>query len=286
MNEGTIDKMLLTIERGLPFIYSNYGMAGASTPITPAGALALLNAELLAGLTFSQLVKPGAPIILGSLPAFFDMRGMGSFYDTHSYVVNLACAEMMAHYRLPHCGASGSGMGWGAGLIAGGHQWMNHLSSVMGNVGLAPFAGDNFDSKVFLPALAVYANEVIAQARRLARGFALDDEHLALAEIAEKGPGGDYLTASLTLKNFRSAYFTSDIWPNLSLEEWQAQNRPDPSALLRRHARDLLSSLKAPPDHASLMDRGEAFIAILEKNRAWRPAPDHPQKPTQARSYQ
>jgi trimethylamine:corrinoid methyltransferase-like protein len=124
INEGTADKMLLAIERGLPFLYSNYGMAGASTPITPAGALTLLNAELLAGLVLSQLVKEGTPLILGSLPAYFDMKGMGSFYDVQSYLVDLACAEMMAHYGLPHCGTSGSGMGWGADLIAAGHQEM------------------------------------------------------------------------------------------------------------------------------------------------------------------
>jgi len=75
INRGTVDKMLVTIERGLPFIYSNYGMAGASTPITPTGALILLNAELLAGLTLSQLIKERTPVILGSLPGFLDMRG-------------------------------------------------------------------------------------------------------------------------------------------------------------------------------------------------------------------
>ncbi len=263
MNEGTTDKILQTIELGLPFMYSNYGMVGATTPITPAGTLALLNAELLAGLTWSQLVKPGAPIILGSLPAFFDMRGMGSFYDTHSYLINLACAEMMAHYRLPHCGTSGSGMGWGADLIAGGHQWMNHLTSVMGKVGLAPFVGDNFDSKAFSPALVVYANEIIAQARRLAQGFSLDDEELALDEIAEIGPGENFLTSSLTLKHFRSAYYSSDIWPNLSLEAWQVKNRPQPTALLRDYTREILAKLQPPADHADLLARGEAFITSI-----------------------
>ncbi len=263
MNEGTTDKMFQTIELGLPFMYSNYGMAGATTPITPAGTLALLNAELLAGLTWSQLLKPGAPVILGSLPAFFDMRGMGSFYDTHSYLINLACAEMMAHYRLPHCGTSGSGMGWGADLIAGGHQWMNHLSSVMGKVGLAPFVGDNFDSKAFSPTLVVYANEVIAQARRLAQGFSLDDEELALDEIAEIGPGENFLTSSLTLKHFRNAYYSSDIWPNLSLEAWQAKSRPQPAALLRTYTQTLLAKLQPPADHADLLARGEAFIETV-----------------------
>jgi trimethylamine--corrinoid protein Co-methyltransferase len=263
INRGTVDKMLLTIERGLPFMYSNYGMAGATTPITPAGTLALLNAELLAGLVLSQLIKAGAPIILGCLPAFFDMKGMGSFYDPHSYIVNLACAELMAYYGLPHCGTSGSGMGWGADLIASGHQWANHLSSCFGKVGLAPFVGDNLGSKAFAPAVVVYADGVIAQARRFARGFTLDDDTLALDEVAEVGPGGSFLTSKLTLKRFREAYYRSTVWPNLTLEEWEEKGRPRAGDALRRYTRELLAGLGAPEDHADLMARGESFIRKL-----------------------
>jgi trimethylamine--corrinoid protein Co-methyltransferase len=36
LNEDTADKIFSTIERGLPFIYNNYGMSGATSPITPA----------------------------------------------------------------------------------------------------------------------------------------------------------------------------------------------------------------------------------------------------------
>ena len=263
MNRGTTDKILTTVERGLPFIYSNYGMAGATTPITPAGTFALLNAELLAGLVFSQLLKEGTPVILGCLPAFFDMRGMGSFYDPQSYVVNLACAEMMAYYRLPHCGTSGSGTGWGADLIAGGHQWVNHLTGCMGKVGLSPFVGDTLASKAFSPAVIVYANEVIAQARRFAQGFPLDDASLAVDEIAETGPGGSFLTSALTLKHFRQAYYRSDVWPNLTLEEWLDRGSPLADDALRHYTRRLLDEANPPEDHAELTARGEGFIRAL-----------------------
>jgi trimethylamine--corrinoid protein Co-methyltransferase len=265
INEGTVDKMLTAIERGLPFIYSNYGMAGASTPITPAGTLAILNAELLAGLTLSQLVKEGAPIILGILPAFFDMKGMGSFYDVKSYVVNLACADMMAFYRLPHCGTSGSGMGWGADLIAGGHQWLNHLISCIGQVGLVPFVGDNLGSKAFSPAVIVYANEIIEQARLFAEGVVLDDEALALDEIVQMGPGGSFLTSDLTLRFFRQAYYSSRIFPNLTLEQWQAWGSPQAADLVRRHTRQLLDGLRAPEDHVDLLARGQSFIDTVAR---------------------
>lgn len=260
INEGTVDKMWLSAERGIPFIYSNYGMAGATTPITPGGTLALLNAELLAGLTLSQLIRENTPIILGSLPANFDMKGIGSFYGPKSYLISLACAEMMAHYDLPHCGTSGSGLGWGVDIIAAGHQWMNHLLSCMGKVGLAPFVGDTLGSLAYSPATAVYANEVIQQARLFAQGFALDDNSVRLDELSKAGPGGDFLTSQQTLKLFRRAHFRSDILPNMVLEDWQAQGSPRASEVLGRHTSQLLAEVPPPEDHAELMDRGEAFI--------------------------
>jgi len=260
INRGTIDKMLATIERGLPLIYSNYGMAGATTPITPAGILAMLNAELLAGLVLSQLIKEGSPIILGMLPAYFDMRGMANFYDPITYLMNLACAEMMASYGLPHSGTSGSGMGWGADLIAGGHQWANHLLSCLGKVGLAPFVGDTLGSTTASPAIIVYANEVIAQARRFAAGFAIDQTSTALDDITETGPAGNFLMAPSTLGLFRTAYFQSEIFPNLTVDAWTQQGRPRADERLRSHTQQLLEDLTAPEDHEDLIARGEAFI--------------------------
>ena len=141
LNETTAEKMMMTVERGLPLIYNNYGMSGATAPITPGGTLAVLNAELLAGLVYSQVLKEGTPIILGSLPAGFNMQTMQACYTPHTMLINLACAEMMAHYGLPHSGTSGSGPGWGPDLLAGGMHWLNHLTSCLGKVGLAPLCG-------------------------------------------------------------------------------------------------------------------------------------------------
>jgi trimethylamine--corrinoid protein Co-methyltransferase len=263
INRGTIDKMRVTIDRGLPFMYSNYGMAGATTPITPAGILAVLNAELLAGLVLSQLFKHGTPIILGMLPAYFDMRGMSNFYDPVSYVLNLACAEMMAHYRLPHCGTGGSGMGWGADLVAAGNNWVNHVTSCVGKVGLAPFIGDNLGSVGFSPALAVFADEVIAQARRFACGFTIGADSFVFDDVSRVGPGGNFLMADSTLEQFRTAYFESAIFPNWTIEAWSERGRPRADDRLRDHTQQMLGSLQAPEDHDDLIHRGEEFIKSI-----------------------
>jgi trimethylamine--corrinoid protein Co-methyltransferase len=260
MNEETVNKMFLTIERGLPFIYSNMSMSGATTPITPAGTFVLMNAELLAGLVLSQLIKEGTPIFLGCLPTVFDMTGKGFFSDPMRFLQNIACAEMMAHYGVPHFGTGGGSIGWGGDLISAGQHWMNHLLSCMGKVGLAPFVGGVFGAKVFSPSLVVYANEVIEQARLFTRGFAFDDASVALGEIVEAGPGGNFLTSNLTLKLFRNAYYRSHVFPNLTFEDWQEKGCPRAEETLGRYTKQLMDGLQPPEGHGELMERGEAFI--------------------------
>lgn len=261
LNTGTAIKMKTAIERGLPIIYSNYGMAGASTPITPGGTLALLNAELLAGLVFSQIIKEGAPIILGMLPSFFDMKSMTSFYDPKTILLNLACAEMMAHYQVPHCGTSGSETGWGADVLQAGTLWMNHLTGLMGKVGMAPFVGSTLGSMAFSPVATVLAHEIIGQSLDFSRGIDLDTSLVGLDELRDVGPGGNFLMADLTLKHFRNAYYQSDIFPRMSLESWQAKGRPQAEKILADYTMDLLANLKPPDDQPDILARGEAFIS-------------------------
>ena len=260
MNSGTLDKMEAAIDRGLPIIFSNYSMAGTSAPMPPAGALAMLLAELLAGLTLSQVMKEGAPVVLGMLPNYFDMKTLLNFYDPQSIVLNIACAEMMAHYHLPHCGVSGSGTGWGADFISADTYWMSLLTYSLTHGGLAPFVGDTLGAKVFSPNTVVYVHEIIDQARRVAEGFQLDDEAAVLAEIARVGPGGSFLTAPSTRRAYKSGYYTSPIFPHWSLEKWQANGQPEAKALLRQHTQALIDSASAPDDHAELLAKGEALI--------------------------
>ena len=263
VNEGTADKLKVAVERGLPVIYSNYSMAGASTPLTPAGTLALLLAELLAGLTFSQLIRPGAPISLGMLPVYFDMKTMMNFYDPQSILINLACAEMMAYYGLPHTGTSGSGTGWGMDLIAADTYWLNALTFSLSKGGLAPFIGDTLGSKAISPLTLVHVHEIIDQARRFAAGFHLDDAHAVLAEIDEVRPGGHFLTTPSTLERYKDGYYTSPLYPHWSMETWQLEGQPAADSLLRRRTVELLRDAPAPPDYDELLDRGQTFIDTL-----------------------
>ena len=260
LNSTTTVKLDLAVSRGLPVIFSNYGMAGATSPVTPSGTLALMTAELLAGLTYCQLLKEGSPVVLGSLPAYFDMGSMMSTYTSQSMLLNLACAEMMSHYNIPHCGTSGGSFGWGPDLIAGNLLWANHLTGGIGKVGLVPFVGSNFDSKAFSPATVVYAADIIRYIRAFGEGLALGAEDINLNEICEVGPGGNYLTSPETLKEFRTYQHTDRIWPTLSLESWEEKGCLKAGEELRKYTNNLVDELIPPEDNERLLFEGERIL--------------------------
>lgn len=263
MNEGTVDKMKIAIERGLPVVISNYSLSGATTPITPAGTVAVLLAELLAGLVIGQLYKEGAPMFLGMLPVYLDMKTLLNFYDPQSILVSLACAEMMAHYGIPHCGTSGSGTGWGMDLLAAETYWMNTLMFTLTKGGIAPFVGDTLGSKAISPMTFVYCHEIIDQALRFAGGFQLDDAHVGLSEIHTVGPGKGFVSAPTTLKRYKNGYYVSPIFPRWSMEKWIEAGQPRAQEWLRSYTIDFLKDLPAPEDHEELIRKGEEYIEKL-----------------------
>jgi len=263
MNEGTVDKMKISAERGLPFIVSNYSMSGATSPITPTGTIAVLLAELLTGLVIGQLFKEGAPMLLGMLPVYFDMKTLVNFYDPQSILANLACAEMMELYNIPHCGTSGSGTGWGMDLLAAETYWMNTLTFSLMKGGIAPFVGDTLGSKAISPLTFIYCHEVIDQALRFADGFQLDDANVGLKEIHDIGPGKSFVTAPTTLKKYKGGYYVNPIFPRWSMEKWMDAGQPHVQARLREYSIELMKDLPVPEDHDELMAKGEEFIKSL-----------------------
>ena len=263
MNSGTLLKMEVAIERGLPFIFANFSMAGATTPFMPAGNLALLLAELLAGVTISQVMKPGTPISVGMYPGYFDMKALLHFYDPQSVLLNIASAEMLAHYKIPHCGTACAGMGWGMDLMALDAYWMNILSLTLAGGGLAPFIGIGLAGKSISPCAVVYMNGVIDQALRFSNGFQLDDTQVALEEIIKVGPGGSFLSAPSTLKNYKTGYYSSPIHPRWDVEKWQAAGQPDAQEVLRKKTQAILQDLSAPDDYDVLIGKGEEYIKSL-----------------------
>lgn len=81
---------------------TSMAMAGATSPVTLAGSLVTHNAEVLAGVVLSQLVRKGAPVIYGSSTTAMDLRrGTATVGTPEAALVSGAVACIAKHYKVP-----------------------------------------------------------------------------------------------------------------------------------------------------------------------------------------
>jgi len=77
-------------------------MAGGSSPVTLAGTLVTHNAEVLSGITLSQLTKRGAPVIYGSSTTAMDLRlAAASVGSPELALISAAVVQLSRRYLLP-----------------------------------------------------------------------------------------------------------------------------------------------------------------------------------------
>jgi trimethylamine:corrinoid methyltransferase-like protein len=93
----------------------------------------------------------------------------------------------------------------------------------------------------------------------------LDDAQAALDEIAKVGPGGSFLTSPSTLKNYKTGYYVSDVYPRWTMEKWQAAGQPVARQVLREKTQAMLGDLSEPDDYKELVGKGEEYIRHLLK---------------------
>jgi len=106
--EDTTDTFIEVCRRGLPVVVSSSPQAGTTAPIKEAGIMAQINAEVLAGITLGQLVRPGTPVLYGSVPVRARMDTLGDSYgsvETSQY--NIDCVQMARFYGIPNYSTSG-----------------------------------------------------------------------------------------------------------------------------------------------------------------------------------
>ena len=69
-----LDAMKVYARHNQPLILAPFALCGASTSASAVGAVAQVNAEALAGVAFTQLLRPGSPQIYGQFMVTVDMK--------------------------------------------------------------------------------------------------------------------------------------------------------------------------------------------------------------------
>ncbi len=238
-----LQEMMACAEYGIPLWLEATNMMGATAPITVAGALVEHTANILAALTFVQLLRPGHPCIIGVASGGLNMR-TGTYVGAspEASLLHVASVQMARYYGLPFEGSSGLD----ACLPDAQAAYERALQDI-------PYAlaGMNFIHLAFgmMNQLltssyeqAVIDHEILAAAYRLAEGFEVNEETLAFDQLRQAGPGGQFLTHPYTLRRFKEHQWQPRLTSRL---EWTQFQRQLGGADMRRRANQLARQLLA-----------------------------------------
>jgi trimethylamine---corrinoid protein Co-methyltransferase len=241
-----------------PFI-----LAGAMSPVTVAGTLAQVLAEVLTGAATTQLVRPGAPVVFGVFASSISMQsGAPTFGTPEPTLVLLAAAQLARRLGIPYR----TGGSLCASKVPDAQAAYESAQTLLPTLQ----AGTNFvlHAAGWLEGgLASGYEKFVMDADQLgmmqvlAGGIDLSENGQALDAIREVGPGSHFLGCSHTQANFETAFYRSSIADNNSYEQWEAEGRQDAAQRANKLWKRMLQEYEAPEIDAGVDEAITAFIA-------------------------
>ncbi|MGN7770547.1 trimethylamine methyltransferase family protein [Phyllobacterium sp. 22552] len=241
-----------------PFI-----LAGAMSPVTVAGTLTQVLAEVLAGAAFTQLIRPGAPVIFGTFASSISMQsGAPTFGTPEPSLVSYGAAQLARRLGLPFR-TGGSLCASKVSDAQAAYESANTLNSTL-------LAGTNFvlHAAGWLEGGLVSSYEKfmmdidqLGMAQKIAEGVDLSENGQAMDAIRQVGPGSHYLGCDHTQANFQTAFYRSNIADNNSYEQWLAEGEKRADQRANELARRWLETYEAPYLDPAIDESLKEFIA-------------------------
>jgi len=244
-------------------IFTPFILAGAMAPVTVAGVAAQSLAEAMAGMTFAQLVRPGAPVILGSFASSMSMQtGAPTFGTPEPALVLYVMAHLARRLGVPFR----SGGGLCASKVAdaqAAYESANTMQPTMlGGVNFVLHAagwlegGLTFGFEKFMLDI-----DQLGAWHTFVKGVDMSANGQAVEAITEHEPGVHYLGDAHTLANFESAFYRSNTADNNSYEQWLEEGSSDADIRANKLYKKSLAEYVPPPLDESVDAELQDFIA-------------------------
>lgn len=242
-------------------------LAGAMGPVTPAGCMAELLAECLAGLALTQLVRPGAPAILGSFVGAISMRtGAPTFGTAEATQMIFATAQLARRLGVPVRSGGSLCSSKCADAQAAYESAHTLLPTLLAGVNLVTHSAGWLEGGL----VASYEKFVLdvdqlAMMQVLAQGMDVSERGQALDAIREVGPGGHFLGCAHTQANFEAAFHQSSVADYSSYEQWSQEGRLTAEQRANAVWKRMLEEYVDPGLDPA---RDEALLEFMAKRRA------------------
>ena len=242
-----VQKLLFAAEKRIPCIYTPCPIAGATAPITGAGALALGLAETLSGVVMAQQKAPGAPIIAGGVVSILDMRETVLSYGAPElHLWSAAFTDVVKWVGLPMFSTAGCSDAKVLDQQAAIEAALSALFAGLSGANLIHDVGFLEMALVGSNDMLALTDEVIGMVRQIAGGIRVDEETLAVGAIGEAGPGGQYLDSEHTLRHFRE-FWEPETMIRHGFERWAAEGATTMGDRIRERVNGILDTHEPMP---------------------------------------
>ena len=254
--------LIALAEHGQVAIVTPFTLAGAMAPVSLAGALVLQHAEAIFGITLTQIVRPGVPVMYGGFTSNVDMKTGAPAFGTPEYAkaaqasgqlarrigVPFRSSNVTAANALDAQAAYESQMSlWGC-LMGGAHLVIHGAGWMHGGL-TASY------EKLILDA------EMLGMMQAYFTPIPVTEEALSLDAIAEAGVGGHFFGTAQTMAQYETAFHAPMLsnWDNYPT--WVERGREEAPARANRIWKELLAQYEEPALDPGTREALEAFVA-------------------------
>lgn len=265
------DRMLAALmtyaEAGQACLVSSLVMSGSTGPVTMAGTIALQNAEILAGITLTQCVNPGAPVIYGSTSGPADMRAMSlSIGNAETALYTAASAQLARYYGVPSRGGGGLNDTKTVDAQAGYESMLLLLSAATSGINYVLHAAGIMQYyTAFSYEKFILDDEICGLVRKFIKGYNFAEDRFVMDDIKEVGPGGHYLYQTSTFSLHRDELRMPLLSDRQNFEAWEEQGSKDAKARANEKWQKILADFEAPALDEAMDKEIQDYIKAKQK---------------------
>ena len=261
-NEDTTQNLIDYVEAGIPVEIVPITLMGLNAPVTTPGALAFHTAEVLAGVTMAQTIKPGAPTMFGGSAAAFHMQNTTSpMTAIEALRLTNASSLMGAHLGMPTQAYTAFSEAKVLDAQAGAETAMGALLAVESGLDSVSGVGMLDYLLTFSIPKLVIDDEIVGQVLHFQGDIVSTGDIPATEIINEMFEEGHVLVAEHTMSNWPTAlYLPGQVWDRDARDAWAAKGELDINARATAEVERLLGTYEMPEADPALDAEARAII--------------------------
>ena len=245
-----------------PVVLTPFTLSGAMAPATIAGALAQQNAEALAGITFIQMVSPGAPCVYGGFTSNVDMKTGAPAFGTPEYTrAALVGGQLARRYGLPYRSSNACAAN-AVDAQAAYESEMSLWGAVMGHANLILHGAGWMEGGLVASFEKLVVDvELIQSMGEFLQPLEVNEDTLGFDAMREVGPDGHFFGAAHTLARYERAFYAPLLSDWRNFETWRLAGAQDAAQRANQIWKQALVDFTPPPLDPAIDEALRDFVA-------------------------